>query len=83
MSATTPIRDLRNPFSKVRKGVEAQGERTVAENGRPRYQGMRHTETPAGPASSVDYRARLAAQQPVALTSAQARALREDNRGDR
>ena len=83
MSATASIRDLRNHFPKVRKLVETQGEVLLSENGRTRYRLILHAETPAAPAPAVDYWARLTAQQPVALTAAQARALRDDNRGDR
>jgi len=83
MSATASIRDLRNHFPKVRKLVEAQGEVLLSENGRTRYRLILHTEAPAAPAQPVDYWGRLTAQQPIALTAAQARALRDDNRGDR
>jgi len=83
MSATASIRDLRNHFPKVRKLVEAQGEVLLSENGRTRYRLVLHTETPSPTAPAVDYWARLTAQQPAPLTSAQARDLRDDNRGDR
>ena len=63
--------------------VEAQGEVLLSENGRTRYRLILYTEAPAAPAQSVDYWGRLTAQQPTALTAAQARALRDDNRGDR
>jgi antitoxin (DNA-binding transcriptional repressor) of toxin-antitoxin stability system len=83
MSATATIRDLRNHFPKVRKLVETEGEVLLSENGRTRYRLVLHTEAPARPAPVVDYWARLSAQQPKPLDAAQARALHEDNRGDR
>jgi antitoxin (DNA-binding transcriptional repressor) of toxin-antitoxin stability system len=83
MSATASIRDLRNHFPKVRKLVEAQGEVLLSENGRPRYRLILHTEAPKPDAPPVDYWARLTAHQPKPLTAAQARALHDDNRGDR
>jgi antitoxin (DNA-binding transcriptional repressor) of toxin-antitoxin stability system len=83
MSATASIRDLRNHFPKVRKLVEAEGEVLLSENGRTRYRLILHTETPVPTAPSVDYWARLTAHQPAPLTAAQARALHDDNRGER
>ena len=83
MSATASIRDLRNHFPKVRKLVEAEGEVLLSENGRTRYRLLLHTEAPAAAAPAVDYWARLTAHQPRPLTAAQARALRDENRGDR
>ena len=52
-------------------------------DGRTRYRLILHTETPAPTAPSVDYWARLTAYQPAPLTAAQARALHDDNRGER
>jgi len=83
MSATASVRDLRNHFPKVRKLVEAEGEVLLSENGRTRYRLILHTIPPAQAARPVDYWARLTAYQPAALTTAQARALHGDNRGDR
>lgn len=83
MPATASIRDLRNHFPKVRQLVEAEGEVLLSENGRTRYRLILHTETPAPTAPPVDYWSRLTALQPTPLTAAQARALHDDNRGDR
>ena len=83
MSATASIRDLRNHFPKIRKLVETEGEVLLSENGRTRYRLTLHTVPSAQVARPVDYWARLMAYQPAALTSAQARALHDDNRGDR
>lgn len=83
MSATASIRDLRNHFPKIRKLVETEGEVLLSENGKTRYRLILHTEPPAAPAPPVDYWTRLTAHQPKPLTAAQARALHEDNRGDR
>ena len=83
MPATASIRDLRNHFPKVRKLVVSEGEVLLSENGRLRYRLILHTETPAPAAPPVDYWTRLIAQQPTPLTASQARALHDDNRGDR
>ena len=83
MSGTVSIRDLRNHFPKVRKLVETEGEVLLSEKGRTRYRLTLHTPPLAKAAKPVDYWARLTAYQPAALTSAQARALHDDNRGDR
>ena len=83
MAATASIRDLRNHFPKIRKLVETEGEVLLSENGKTRYRLLLHTEPPAAPTPPVDYWTRLTAHQPKPLTAAQARALHEDNRGDR
>lgn len=83
MSATASIRDLRNHFPKVRKLVETQGEVLLSENGKTRYRLLLHTEAKTPAAPPVDYWARLTAYQPAPLTAAQARALHDDNRGER
>lgn len=83
MPATASIRDLRNHFPKVRKLVETEGEVLISENGRTRYRLTLHTPPSAKATKPVDYWARLTASQPAALMSAQARALHQDNRGDR
>ncbi|MEO6246345.1 MAG: hypothetical protein ABIQ12_13000 [Opitutaceae bacterium] len=83
MPATASIRDLRNHFPKIRKLVESQGEVFLSESGRTKYRLTLHTESPTKVAPPVDYWARLTAQQPTPLTAAQARAVREENRGER
>jgi len=83
MPATASIRDLRNHFPKIRKLVETEGEVFLSENGLTKYRLTLHQEAHDKPAASVDYWARLTAHQPGPLDAAQARALHEDNRGDR
>jgi antitoxin (DNA-binding transcriptional repressor) of toxin-antitoxin stability system len=81
---STSIRDLRNRFPKVRKLVETLGEVILTEKGKPRYRLTLYTpasaETPPAP---MDYWARLNSYQPRSMTKAQARALHDENRGDR
>ena len=55
----------------------------LSEGGKTRYRLTLHTPLPAAPAPAVDYWARLTSYQPAALTAAQAKSLREENRGDR
>jgi antitoxin (DNA-binding transcriptional repressor) of toxin-antitoxin stability system len=83
MATSTTIRDLRNHFPKIRKLVESEGEILLTEKGKPRYRITLYTppQTVASPA--VDYWARLTAYQPQAMTEAEARSLREENRGDK
>jgi len=83
MPATATIRDLRNRFPKIRKIVEAEGEVLLSENGKTKYRLTLHTPPAAKRLAPVDYWARLTGYQPVAITAAQARALHEENRGDR
>jgi antitoxin (DNA-binding transcriptional repressor) of toxin-antitoxin stability system len=81
--AIITVRDLRNHFPKVRELVETQGEVLLTEKGKPRYRLTLYTPPGVADASPVDYWARLKAYQPRALTKAQARALHDENRGDR
>jgi antitoxin (DNA-binding transcriptional repressor) of toxin-antitoxin stability system len=80
---TTSIRDLRNRFPKVRKLVESQGEVILTEKGKPRYRLTLYTPESTPTPAPVDYWARLNSYQPRAMTKAQARALHEENRGQR
>jgi antitoxin (DNA-binding transcriptional repressor) of toxin-antitoxin stability system len=79
----TSVRDLRNHFPKVRKLVETLGEIVLTERGKPRYRLTLYTPASAGSPPPVDYWARLNAYQPRAMTKTQARALHEENRGER
>ena len=83
LPVTATIRDLRNSFPKIRKLVEAEGEVLLSESGRTKYRLGLHTARPAKTAPPVDYWARLNAYHPTPLTSAQSRALHDENRGDR
>lgn len=80
---STPIRDLRNHFPKVRKLVETLGEVILTEKGQPRYRLTLYSPVSGGSPPPVDYWARLNAYQPRSLTKAQSHALRDENRGDR
>ncbi len=83
MANSASIRDLRNHFPKIRKLIETEGEVLLTENGKPRYRLTPYTPQRKKKSSPVDYWARLNSYQPEALTEAQARALHEENRGDR
>jgi antitoxin (DNA-binding transcriptional repressor) of toxin-antitoxin stability system len=80
---STSIRDLRNQFPKVRKLVESQGEVILTEKGKPRYRLTLYTPETTATSAPVDYRARLNSYQPRGMTKAQARALHDENRGER
>ena len=80
---STPIRELRNHFPKVRRLVETLGEVILTEKGKPRYRLTLYTPTSAGTPPPIDYWARLNSYQPRAITKAQSRALSDENRGDR
>jgi hypothetical protein len=81
--STSTIRDLRNHFPKVRKLLEAEGEVVLTEKGKPRYRLSLYTAAPPAVAPPIDYWGRLNLYQPEEIPEAQARALHEENRGDR
>jgi antitoxin (DNA-binding transcriptional repressor) of toxin-antitoxin stability system len=81
--ATSSVRDLRNHFPAIRKLVEAEGEVLLTERGVPKYRLLPYSPTPATSPAPVDYWARLNAYQPAALTETEARALHDENRGNR
>jgi len=83
MSATATVRDLRNHFPKVRRLVESAGEVVVTERGAAKFRLVLHTPARAKPAPPVDHWARLTASQPRPIGAAAARALHEENRGER
>jgi antitoxin (DNA-binding transcriptional repressor) of toxin-antitoxin stability system len=83
MAATATIRTLRNDFRRVRKLIEQEGEVVVTDHGAPRYRLTRYTPGELKAASPKDYMARLRRHQPHPLRAAAARALEDDNRGDR
>jgi len=83
MPHTASVRDLRNRFPRVRKILEAEGEVLLTESGEAKYRLTPYTKPPGKAAVGVDYWARLTATQPVPITAAQARALHEENRGER
>jgi antitoxin (DNA-binding transcriptional repressor) of toxin-antitoxin stability system len=83
MAAKTSIRDLRNHFPRVRKLVETEGEVILTEKGEPKYRLVLYTAEHTGKAQPVDYWARLTAYMPDPLSDEEARALTEENRGER
>ncbi|MGA3007008.1 MAG: hypothetical protein ABSE59_03870 [Opitutaceae bacterium] len=83
MPAIATLRDLRNRFPKVRKMVETEGEVLLSERGKTKYRLTLHNPPAVRKPAPVDYWVRLTSYQPVAITAAQARALHEENRGDR
>jgi antitoxin (DNA-binding transcriptional repressor) of toxin-antitoxin stability system len=83
MATISTIRDLRNHFPKVRKLVESEGEVLLTERGKPRYRLVLYTPPQTATPPKVDYWARLKGYQPEPMTADEARALDEENRGDR
>ena len=83
MAGSATVRDLRNRFPKVRKIVEAEGEVLVTERGKPRYRLTLYS--PAAPAepAAKDYVARMKRHQPRPVRRGAAKALHEQNRGER
>lgn len=83
MPSTASIRDLRNHFPKVRKLLEAEGEVLLTESGAAKYRLTAYVAPTAKKPPAVDYWARLTALQPKPISAEAARALHEENRGDR
>ncbi|HUQ76001.1 MAG TPA: hypothetical protein VM183_14855 [Burkholderiales bacterium] len=84
MASQASLRDLRNRFPKVRKLVETEGEVVLTERGKARYRLTLYAAPPAAKEPpSKDYMARLKRHQPRALSRAAAKALDEENRGER
>lgn len=84
MASTATVRDLRNRFPRVRKLVETEGEVLVTDRGQPKYRltlyaPARPRKTPA----AKDYVARLRRFQPRPIGASAAKALDEENRGER
>ena len=78
------IRNLRNEFPKVKEAVEAEGEVIITDNGEPRYKLVLYTPTAtAKKGRAKDYMARMRQHQARALTASAAKALHEENRGER
>src|SRR5271165_4293942 len=63
--------------------VESEGEVLLTERGKPRYRLSLYTPEGVQTPPVIDFWARLNAYQPEPITVEQARALHEDNRGDR
>ncbi len=82
--ATATIRDLRNAFPAVRKMLDDEGEVIITDRGRPRYRlTLIPTSKPATRTEAKDYMARLRCHQPRAMSAAEAKAIRDVNRGNR
>ena len=77
------VADLRNQFPKVRKLIETEGEVVLTEKGKPRYRLTAYAPPSVKEPPPKDYMERLSRHQPRAMSSEEARALHEDNRGDR
>lgn len=78
------IRDLRNHFAKIKRLVESEGEVVVTDNAKPKYRLTLYTSTiTPKPVVAKDYIERMKRHQPRPLTPRAARALNEENRGDR
>ena len=83
MKPTATIRDLRNQFPKIRKLVETSGEVLLTERGTPRYRLTLYSADAVQEPATVDYWSRLNSYQPDELSTDQAAALHDENRGDR
>ena len=84
MAASAPVRDLRNRFPRVRKLLESEGEVLLTERGKTRYRlSLYIPPQSAKEPPPKDYMARMKRYQPRPMSRAAAKALDEDNRGDR
>lgn len=82
--ASASVRDLRNRFPKVRKLLESEGEVVLTERGKARYRLTLYVpDKPAKEPPPKDYMARIKRYQPKPMSRAAAKALDEENRGDR
>lgn len=84
MPATASVRELRGAFPKVKRILETEGSVIVSDYGKPKYLLTLYTPPLANASpKKKDYLSRLAKFQPRALTKAKAKALHEENRGNR
>jgi antitoxin (DNA-binding transcriptional repressor) of toxin-antitoxin stability system len=81
--ATASIRELRTDFRAVKRKVEQFGRVIITDHGESAYVLAPVAPPVRQPRPLPDYFARLQAEQPVPLTTEQARSLHEGNRGDR
>ena len=79
----TTVRELRGSFPKVKKIVEAEGAVIVSDHGEPKYLLTLYTPPPTGEPRPKNYLARLKRFQPHPMSAAAAKALHDENRGDR
>lgn len=83
LKTTTTVRELRGSFPKVKKIVETEGAVIVSDHGEPKYLLTLYTPPPKRAAHSKDYMARLKKFQPHSMSAGAAKALHDENRGDR
>ena len=84
MARSATVRDLRNRFPMVRKLVESEGEVLLTERGKTRYRLTLYTPAHSAKEPALkDYMARMKRHQPKPISRAAAKALDEDNRGER
>jgi hypothetical protein len=84
MAASASVRDLRNRFPKVREILETEGEVLLTERGKTRYKLTLYSPEKAAKEPPVkDYIARMKRHQPRPMSRRAAKALHEDNRGER
>lgn len=79
----TTVRELRGSFPKVKKIVETEGAVIVSDHGEPKYLLTLYTPPPKRPPLRKDYVARLKKFQPQPMSASAAKALHDENRGDR
>jgi antitoxin (DNA-binding transcriptional repressor) of toxin-antitoxin stability system len=77
------IRDLRLKFPEIRRHIEEYGEVVVTDNGVPSYVIKNIPKEIRKDPAAVDYWSRLVSQQPNAMSTEEAQALLDENRGDR
>jgi hypothetical protein len=83
MPKIATVRDLRNRFPQLRKIIEAEGELLLSESGRTKYLLKLYTPPPQAKPPAKDYMTRLKKFQPRPISEANAKAIHDENRGDR
>jgi len=82
-TATATVRELRLDFRLIKRKVEQHGEVVITDNGKPSFVlkalPLSRQKEPTQP----DYYARLLKIQPKPLGARAAKALHDENRGDR
>lgn len=79
----TTVRELRGSFPRVKKIVETEGAVIVSDRGEPKYLLTLYAPPPPSASRPKDYLARLKRFQPRPMSVAAAKALHDENRGDR
>ena len=80
---STTMRELRNSFPRVKKIVETEGAVIVSDRGEPKYLLSLYSPPPSSLPPPKDYLTRLKKFQPRPRSAAAAKALHDENRGDR